>query len=347
MVEHNEEGPVIGQIVRHFVGAGREDDRVELAAREIEELVDALAKVAAQFARIHVLHKSGDDLVQVRFDHEAERRPRTVVDVEGFGNELEASLLDEGGFQGRKTDAETQLFRRDAAGGVAIGERVPEDGPGQVRRGGRQAGEHPLVDALSERWRVVGDCGDVSLDRAGVLSLAHLGVDLGADGLKRRVHVVDVDGVSVGRLFPPEEMDSAGQQTEHAAGALKSGQRSRLFGEHLEELRMERIGAAELVLQIGTDRFGRQGVAAVRPDLRVGCDHFCPDLAIDAFKETDAEDIGGLVFFSGVQRRAGAGGDAFSFSHGGGGSLVFFLVGIPRPVVLADGERIDQRYLRR
>ena len=49
-----------------------------------------------------------------------------------------------------------------------------------------------------------------------------------------------------------------------------------------------------------------------------------------------------LVFLGGIQQRRLARGNALRFRHVVGDELVFFVVGVGRPAILSDRQRVDQ-----
>ena len=177
--------------------------------------------------------------------------------------------------------------------------------------------------------------------------MAEFDVDLGADRLEGRVHVVRVDRIRVRRLNPPKVVNRAGQQPQHAAGALEGTEGRGLLGQHFKQLGVERIAACEPVAELWVGGIRGQCVAVGVPHLGVARDHRLRRFQIDRFEKAGPQNVGRLVFLGGVQRRGASHGDAFRLGHGGGGALVLIFICVAGLVVLADRKGVNECDLRR
>ena len=83
---------------------------------------------------------------------------------------------------------------------------------------------------------------------------------------------MQVDGGSVGGPLLPELRHGARQQPQHAAHALKVGERRGLAGEGFQHLRVERIAGGERLRGLRADGGDGQRVPVRRPLLPVGVD---------------------------------------------------------------------------
>ena len=79
VVENDEQRAGIGQVVGDLPGTRGEQDGVEFASRQVKQLVDAVAQIGANLARVHIPHVTADHLVQVSLGHETQRRAGAVV----------------------------------------------------------------------------------------------------------------------------------------------------------------------------------------------------------------------------------------------------------------------------
>ena len=99
----------------------------------------------------------------------------------------------------------------DTLGGISEGQGVQEDGSGHVGMDRELAGEVLQVEFLGGGLLVLLDGGDVRLEGRRVFPLAQSGRDLVADRAEGGVDVVRMDGQSVRRLVPPEDVNRPGQ----------------------------------------------------------------------------------------------------------------------------------------
>ena len=198
--QYDELGAPVAYFVGNVEGPAGEGDRVE--DRAFEDPADAVVQFGASLGTVDVLFLPPDDLAQVRFDQEAQRRGGPVVQIGGLGDELLASFLDEADVQYRSEHGVAQVVGGQALERFVERQRVHEDRPRRVLGVRRQTAVVGGVDLLGQRFPA-GRAGDVVGDRWRVGVLDEAGEDLLANRLVARVDVVHVDRRRVRRLFLP------------------------------------------------------------------------------------------------------------------------------------------------
>src|SRR5208337_971779 len=125
--------------------------------------------------------------------------------------------------------------------------RPGEFHPGSVSR------ESPSSRDGARCWQ-----SGVGFEGRRIFTLAQSGRDLVPDLAEGGVDVVGVDGQGVGRSIPPEDVNRAGQQPEHAPGPLERAQGRELLSQNRESLWVERIAPAKQVSDLGSKYRCRQ-----------------------------------------------------------------------------------------
>ena len=102
----------------------------------------------------------------------------------------------------------------------------------------------------------------------------------------------------------------------------------------------ERLGA------LGPCRVGCERLAVCCPERAVLIDRGLDAQSVDVLEQAPAQHLDGLVLFGRIEQRGLARGHALRFAHLVGDVLVLLAVGVARPSVLADRERVDERGVR-
>ena len=144
-----------------------------------------------------------DELTQIGLGTKAHRRAGPVIEIGGVGDEPLARFLDEGDVHRGTKHRIAQLPGPESFERIVEGQRVQEDGAGNVDCVGRQADVILGVDFLGQGLLSDPAAGDIVGDRRHIGGLSKAGDDLLADRLMARVDMVEVDRGSVsGLLFP-------------------------------------------------------------------------------------------------------------------------------------------------
>ena len=140
--------------------------------------------------------------------------------------------------------------------------------------------------------------------------------------------------------------DGTRKQPQHAPHALEVAERRRLAGECLQHLRVQRIACPERLGVLGPCRVGCERLAVCCPERAVRFDRGLDARSVDVLEQAPAQHLDGLVLFGRIEQRGLARRHALRFAHLIGDELVLLAVGVARPSVLADRERVDERGVR-
>ncbi len=191
--------------------------------------------------------------------------------------------------------------------------------------------------------------GDIFSDGGFVVLELKAGEDLSADGFVSGVDVVGMEGEGVIGFVLPELGDSAREQAQHTANALKSAKGGEFVFEDVHKIGVEGIIAEKASVEI---RFGAIGLGEdlahlfvelfFFPKRSVGFDDLRGFFCVDGGEEAFLEDEGGFIGGSGFKEGGFSCGDAFEFFKFFGDGGVFVVVGIGAFEILADGEGKDE-----
>ena len=180
-----------------------------------------------------------------------------------------------------------------------------------------------------------------------VAGLLKAGDDLLPYRLAARIDVVQVYRRGVRRAGLPEMPDRARQQPQHAADALERLQRRGLRGQRLQDLGVQRIACPKALGSLRTARVVRDGIAFRGPHGLIGGDGFPCGGIVDGLEQAPAQHLRRLVLLGRIEQRRLARRYALGLRHPIGDELVLRRVGVDRPALFADRQRVDQRCARR